>query len=90
MHAIPIEQQIQIAKTPFLMEEAASRKPVIAEGISVSFTIDELKQVLAKIKTGKAADPDYIPPEIVKALRLQFPEYVLKIWNQIVVNGKTK
>ena len=52
-YAILIQKQIQVAKTPFLILEAASQKPVITDGMNIPFTIDELKQVLARIKMDK-------------------------------------
>jgi hypothetical protein len=47
------------------------------------FTIDELTRAAAKIKSGKAAGPDGIPPEAIKLAVATDPEKEGRISNRM-------
>lgn len=47
------------------------------------FTIDELRTASEKLKGNKAPGPGSIPPEIIKAVALNKPEYVLAVYNNL-------
>lgn len=48
-----------------------------------NFTTDELQYACEKLKNNKAPGPGNIPPEIVKAVALYNPNYVLSIYNKL-------
>jgi endonuclease/exonuclease/phosphatase family metal-dependent hydrolase len=52
------------------------------------FTVDELTRAAAKIKSGKAAGPDGIPPEAIKLAVATDPERMLEIMNGLLRRGE--
>lgn len=57
------------------------------EGISVQFTMAELKEAGEKLKAGKAPGPDGIPPEAVKLMVERHPEPLLEALNGTLKKG---
>ncbi|KAI5703571.1 hypothetical protein M8J75_013476 [Diaphorina citri] len=51
------------------------------------FTLEDLVEVSAKMKSKKAPGPDGILPEIVKSAVMAVPEWVLAVMNKILLNG---
>ncbi|KAH0811666.1 hypothetical protein GEV33_011125 [Tenebrio molitor] len=49
-----------------------------------SFTSKELEEAASKLKLGKAPGPDAFPPEVIKALIENLPQYCLQLMNRLL------
>lgn len=82
------EMQLQIAKELFPEHKKIkwTRIPVNEDDIP-ECTIMEIREAGQKIKTGKAAGPDGIPPEVIKAVALRKPEIIQELIDSLIKNG---
>lgn len=83
------EDQADIARTLFPSHSVKEwkRAEVKIEEIP-KFTVEEMVQAVEKIKEKKAAGPDGISPEVVKAVVLHSREESLSIVNDLLVTGR--
>ncbi|KAJ8912476.1 hypothetical protein NQ315_014576 [Exocentrus adspersus] len=51
------------------------------------FTVNEILQSCAKLKTNKAPGPGNVPAEIIKQLTQSRPDYALSVYNRLASNG---
>lgn len=68
-HLFPIHQQVI-----FICDRSV---------IFTNFSIEELRAACGKLKQNKAPGPGNIPPEIIKEVTLNKPEYVLRVYNEL-------
>lgn len=61
--------------------------PSINEAEVPLFTLDELLEVLTKIKNKKAPGPDGLVPEVVKLLIKTAPDFCLRLFNSLLLKG---
>lgn len=82
-------KQLEIAQELFPSAiNPISREVITKDSLFDYISMEELGAAVAKIKTSRAAGPDRIPPEIVKAATLAEPEVFLQCCNKLLSEGK--
>lgn len=83
------EKQMEVAKTLFPEHPIVKwPKMPLNNGDVPRFTRQELLEANDKIKEKKAAGPDAVPPEVLKAVVKTYPDTYLKVLNQLITKGE--
>ncbi|KAJ3617034.1 hypothetical protein MTP99_009165 [Tenebrio molitor] len=80
------EEKLQMAKKLFPIGEWQIR-PLKEKDIT-TFTSKELEEAASRLKLGKAPGPDAFPPEVIKALIENQPQYCLQLMNRLLNAGE--
>lgn len=81
------EDQIRLARELFPVHEEIEYVQLNEDMNGRPFSEEELTVAVEKIKSGKAAGPDFIPPEITKILCTSFPQVCLEVFNECLSKG---
>ena len=86
--SIEEKTQLEIAKNLFpTVESVEWDNPRASHPPPPPFSTEELVQAAKRLKTGKAAGPDNIPPEVARAAVAEQAEIFLGIANDIITNS---
>lgn len=83
---LPAEKVAEVVNALF-PERDIVRWRVVEVAVVPSFTEEELEAACARLKSGKAAGLDEIPPEIVKLVTEEYPEVILRVVNRALERG---